>query len=251
MRNAFFLAAMVCSLGAARCIAAQETSPTAPAAGTAAPVLRPHIAYLDKSKTIYIAEFEAAVGATPAVQPKDAPIDSGSMGNPRLNGTDIQAPPGGSGTAASLLANNLLREIKKGGYKLKLLAPGDARPDDGVLITGVFARTGKDGQLRRAAIGQGQAAGDIQLYVTSSNLLRPEKPLYEIVKQGAEAAADAPIKLNPDVATLKFSVSGDLTDKAMKKLTGQIAAELERLTLQAESEGLAGSDDPINKYSKP
>jgi hypothetical protein len=37
----------------------------------------------------------------------------------------------------------------------------------------------------------------------------------------------------------------------MKKTAEQVVAELQRLTLQAESEGLAGSDDPLNKYSKP
>jgi hypothetical protein len=247
MRNAFFLAAMACSLGAAPRMAAQATPP---AVTTAAPASRPHITYLDKSKTIYIAEFEAAAVVTTPAPPKDGPIDSGSMGSPKLNGTDLQ-PAGGSETASSLLASDLLREIKKAGYKPKLLAPGVARPDDGLLISGVFARTGKDGQLRRAAIRQSQPTNDIQLYVTSSNLLRPEKPLYEIIKRGTEAAADTPIKLNPDVATLKFSVSGNPTDQTLKKVAEQITAELQRLTLQAESEGLAGSDDPINKYSKP
>jgi hypothetical protein len=247
MRNAFLVVAMLCSLGAAPRMAAQETPP---AVTTAAPASRPHIAFLDKSKTIYIAEFEAAASAAPPVEAKDGPIDSGSMGSARLNGADLH-PAGGSGTVSSLLANNLLREIKKAGYKPKLLAPGEARPDDGLLISGVFVQTGKDGQLRRAAIRPGQPAGDIQVYIASSNLLRPEKPLYEVVKQGAGAAADTPIKLNPEVATLKFSVSGNATDKAMKKVAEQIAAELQRLTLQAESEGLAGSDDPINKYSKP
>jgi hypothetical protein len=248
MRNAFFLAAMACSLVAAPRTVAQATPPAV--TSTAAPTSHPHIAFLDKSKTIYIAEFEAAGVVTTPAAPKDGPIDSGSMRSPRLNGTDLQ-PAGGSEATSSLLASDLLREIKKAGYKPKLIAPGDARPDDGLLISGVFAQTGKDGQLRRAAIGPSQPTGDIQLYVTSSNLLRPEKPLYEIVKQGPEAAADAPIKLNPDVATLKFSVPGNPTDKTLKKVAEQIAAELQRLTLQAESEGLAGSDDPINKYSKP
>lgn len=247
MRNALLVVAIVCALSAAPRMAAQATPP---AATTVAPASRPHIAFLDKSKTIYIAEFAAAASATSPVESKDGPIDGGSVGSPRLNGTDIQSA-GDSRTITSQLANHLLREIKKAGYKPKLLAPGDARPDDGLLISGVFAQTGKDGQLRRAAIGSGQSGGDIQLYVTSSNLLRPEKPLYEVIKQGAGAAADTPIKLNPDVATLKFSVPGNPTDKAVKKVAEQIAAELQRLTLQAESEGLAGSDDPINKYSKP
>jgi Domain of unknown function (DUF4410) len=248
MRKAFFFVTVLVSLAGARLAVAQETPP--PAEETAlAP--QPHIAYLDKSRTIYIADFESSSETAPTVQVKDGPIDNGSMGSPRLHGTDPE-PAGDSRRVTKLLADSLLREIKKAGYKPKLLGSGDRPPDEGLLISGVFAQMGKDGQLRRVVMGYGQPAGDIQLYVTTSNLLRLAKPLYEIVKQGADGrVAAVPIKLNPDVATLKFCLAGNPSDKAVKKTAEQIVAELQRLTLQAESEGLAGSDDPLNKYSKP
>jgi len=229
------------SFAAAHCAVAQETS--RPAESTV-PSPHPHIAYLDKSKTIYVAEFETA----PSAPAKVSPIDSSSVGSPSLNGTGLE-PVGDSQRITQVLAESLLHEIKKAGYKPKLLGAGDLRPDEGLLITGVFTQMGKDGQLRRAAVGPNQPTGSIQLYVTTSNLLRPAKPLYEIVEQAASGAA--PIKLNPEVATLKFSLPGDPTDTALKKTAAQIVAELQRLTLQAESEGLGGSDDPLNKYSKP
>jgi hypothetical protein len=147
----------------------------------------------------------------------------------------------------------LVREIKKAGYKPKLLGARDPLPDEGILVTGVFTQLSKDGRLRRAAIGPDQASGvDVQLYVATMNLLRSAKPMYENVKQETNgASASSPIRLNPEVATLKFSVAGNPADQAVKKTAEQIATELQRLTLQAESEGLAGSDDPLNKYSKP
>jgi hypothetical protein len=248
MHKAFLVAAAIAIwISIAPTAVAQETSPHAE---STAPNPRPHIAYLDKSKTIYVAEFETSSESVSVAQAKNAPIEGGSADGPKRNGTDTEAVVDDSRRVTKSFAESLLREIKKAGYKPKLLGSGEPQPDDGILLAGVFTRTGKDGQLWSAAIGPGQPAADIQLYVTTSNLLRPAKPLYEVLKHDASADA-APIKLNPDVATLKFSVAGNPSDKAMKKTAEQVVAELQRLTLQAESEGLAGSDDPLNKYSKP
>jgi len=248
MRKTVLVAGILASLCGAQVAIAQETSQPVEAPA-AAP--RPHIAYLDKSKTIYVGEFETTPETRPTAQTMDSQIDSGSMGSPRLDGTDVE-PVSDSRRMKMLMAESLLHEIKKAGYKPKLLGPGDPRPEEGILIIGVFTQMGKDGQVRRAAVGPGQPAGDIQLYVTTSNLLRPAKPLYEVVKPTAAGDGVAPsIKLNPEVATLRFPVTNNPADKAVKKIAEQIVAELQRLTLQAESEGLAGSDDPLNKYSKP
>jgi hypothetical protein len=247
MRNALWVAAIFSSLTAVPHTAAQETSPPA---GSVAPAYQPHIAYLDKSKAIYIAEFETSLGAELPVQPKEAGIDSGSTGSPGLNAADSTSA-GDTQRITKLMADSLLHEIKKAGYKPKRLGSGDPRPDQGLLVTGVFTRIGKDGELRRAAFGAGHTSGDLQLYITMSNLLRPAKPLYELRQPGAGSAAALAITLNPDVATLRFAVADNPADQAVKKVAEQIAAEWQRLTLQAESEGLAGSDDPLNKYSKP
>jgi hypothetical protein len=248
MPNALLVAAILFSLAAVPRTGAQETSQPAE---TAAPGLRAHIAYLDKSKTIYIAQFETCAEARPTVREKDAPIDRGSMGNPRADRTDEESASG-SRCMAQLMSDSLLHEIKRAGYRPKLLGSGDPRPGDGILVTGVFTQTGQDGLLRLAALGPGQAGGDVQLYITTSDLLRSEKPLYEAIKQGSGSdVAAVPIKLNPEIAVLAFSVARNPTEKAVKKLAEQIVAELQRLTLRAESEGLAGSGDPLNKYSKP
>jgi hypothetical protein len=245
MRNALLLAAICSSLTAG--VPRTEAQQASPPAETVAPAYRPHIAYLDKSKTIYVAQFETSTGAEPPVEPKEAPLDGGRMSRPGLDAADSTST--GDTRLAKLMADSLVHEIKKAGYKPKLLGSGDPRPDEGLLVTGVFTRIGKDGQMRRAAIGSEHTAGDLQLYVTTSNLLRPAKPLY--LQQGTSSDSAVVITLNPDVATLRFAVADNPADHAVKKVAEQIAAELQRLTLQAESEGLAGSDDPLNKYSKP
>jgi len=250
MRNEILAAVMLVSFFCAGAAAAQEAvKPSEGAAPVAGP--RPHIAYLDKSKIIYITDFSAGVDAAPASASaaNDGPIDPRSMGSPRLKGTDNVAAAPGAGKA---LADNLLHDLKKAGYKTKFLGAHDPIPEEGMLLAGVLTQTGKDAELRRVILGERQVNGDVQVYVTTANLLRTAKPLYEPVSKGSSGnTAGEPIRLNPEVATLKFVMPANPDPKAIKKTAEQITAELERLTLQAESQGLAGAEDPINKYSKP
>lgn len=250
MRNEILAAVMLVSFFCAGAPAAQEAvKPSEGAAPVAGP--RSHITYLDKSKIIYITDFSAGVDAAPASAnaANDGPIDPRSMGSPRLKGTDNVAAAPGAGKA---LADNLLHDLKKAGYKTKFLGAHDPIPEEGMLLAGVFTQTGKDAELRRVILGERQVNGDVQVYVTTANLLRTAKPLYEPVSKGSSGnTAGEPIRLNPEVATLKFVMPANPDPKAIKKTAEQITAELERLTLQAESQGLAGAEDPINKYSKP
>jgi hypothetical protein len=187
------------------------------------------------------------------ISSSDGPVDSGSMRAPRLNASDPEAAASAPSSGANgILADDLMRGLKKAGYKPKFLAANAPIPDDGLLLTGVFTQKSADGILRRATVGQGQAATDVQLYLTTANLLHNVRPLYEPIDKRATAdSAGAAIRLNPEVATLKFSLAGNSDAKAVKKLADQIVAELVRLTLQAEAQGLSGSGDPINQYSKP
>lgn len=253
MRNEILAAVMLVSFFCAGAPAAQEAvKPSEGAAPVAGP--RSHITYLDKSKIIYITDFSAGVDAAPASAnaANDGPIDPGSGGSPRLKGTDNVAAGAGALGAGKALADNLLHDLKKAGYKTKFLGAHDPIPEEGMLLAGVFTQTGKDAELRRVILGERQVNGDVQVYVTTANLLRTAKPLYEPVSKGSSGnTVGEPIRLNPEVATLKFVMPANPDPKAIKKTAEQITAELERLTLQAESQGLAGAEDPINKYSKP
>jgi hypothetical protein len=191
--------------------------------------------------------------ASTGVSSSDGPVDPRSMGAPKLNASDPEPSVHASSLGSSrVLADDLVRGLKKAGYKAKVLPANEPVPEEGLLLTGVFTEKGPDGVLRRVNPGSGQSGGEAQLYLTSANLLRTVRPLYEPVdKDAGPNSSGVPIRLNPDVATLKFSAPMNPDAKAVKKLADQIVAELQRLTLQAESQGLDGSGDPINKYSKP
>jgi hypothetical protein len=175
------------------------------------------------------------------------------MNAPKLDASDADAPAAAANSGPSrILADDLMRGLKKAGYKAKFLSAQEEVPEEGLLLTGVFTQQGPGGVLRGVSLGPGQTAGNVLLYLTSDNLLRTVRPLYEPVdKNAAPTAGGMAIRLNPEVATLKFSAPTNPDPKAVKKLADQIVAELQRLTLQAESQGLDGSGDPINKYSKP
>ena len=249
MRAAILAAVMLVALCCTWAGGSQQTDKPSQATTAGPP---PHITYLDKSKIIYVTDFGADLETESAAAPSDGPIDPRAMGSPQLNGTDNVARVAPAPGAGKALADDLLRDLKKAGYKTKPLGAHDPMPEEGILLSGVFTQTGKGLEVRRVVVGSDQLSGDVQIYLTTANLLRTQKPLYEPVnKSSAGNTASEPIRLNPEVATLKFVMPANADAKAIKKTAEQIVAELERLTLQAESQGLAGAEDPINKYSKP
>lgn len=173
-----------------------------------------------------------------------APNGSDSIAGSGSNRT-TSAPANAAPPAVKLMSDALLHGLKKHGYKVKILGAGDTQPEDGMLLAGVFAESGKDGRMRRANVSAGEINGDVVVFATTTNLYHVTKPLYAVTP------ADDSITLNPEVAALRFAVGKDLGDKAIKKAADQIVAELEKLTLEAQAEGLGGSGDPLNKYSKP
>lgn len=241
MRRAFLAAGILASLLGAGRVSAQEKPQAADAPVPPSP--QAHLAYLDKSKVIYISNFDSATGA-PGIRSGVAPNGSGSIAASGSNRTTSAlanaAPP-----AAKVMSDELMRGLKKRGYKVKILGAGDAQPEDGMLLTGVFAESGKDGRMRRANLSAAEINGDVVVFATTTNPYFVTKPLYALTP------ADDSITLNPDVAVLRFAVGKDLGDKAIKKAADQIVAEWERLTLEAQAEGLGGSGDPLNKFSKP
>jgi hypothetical protein len=249
MRKTFFVAATWLVLFNPRPSSAQESPATADAAD---PAPEPRLAYLDKSKIIYVSEFETANDSRPATAAgNDESAIPGSGGQARTNGS-AGAPAEQPAGFAKLLEDAVVHELKKAGYKARPLGLHDVRPEDGILISGIFTELGKDGALLPAAIGPSPTDVGIQLYVTSSNLLRTAKPLYGIAHKGKGGEPrNAPIVLNPEVATLKFPIAKNSTEKVIKKTAEQITAALVSFTAEAESQGLTGSGDPLNKYSKP
>jgi hypothetical protein len=193
----------------------------------------------ERSQRIYITDFE---------------LDSVSLVADASSAPPASASPKADASAAraqhivKLMSDNLLKDFAKAGYTTKLLHPSDPRPDDGFLITGVFAQVGEDNRLRRAVIGSAQGAETLQLYVAAKDLAHFTPPLY--TADPADAGTARPgvvIQVNPNADAVKYSIEGDITDKALKQTAQRISVEsVKRIIAAVKAEG-----DPLNRYAKP
>jgi hypothetical protein len=193
----------------------------------------------ERSQRIYVTDFE--LDSTAAIADASA-------------GPPVSASPKADASAAraqhlvKLMSDNLLKDFAKSSYTTKLLHPSDPRPDDGFLITGVFAQVGEDNRLRRAVIGSSQSTETLQLYVAAKDLAHFTPPLYTADPADAGSAKPgAVIEVNPNADAVKYSIQADITDKDIKQTAQRISADLiKRINAAVKSES-----DPLNRYAKP
>jgi hypothetical protein len=204
----------------------------------------------EHSRVVYITDFElnsvaqsagSNHAASSAPQASDTP--SPASNSPQTNASAIQAQH-----IVKMISDELAKGFKKSGYTAKFLRPGDTRPDDGFLITGIFAQVGPDNRLHRAVLGPGQGAEAMQLYVAVQDFTHFTPPLYQPdpTDDGGTQARPA-IQLNPNAEAVKFSIEADVTDKAVKQTAQRITSELLKRMDAAAKSGY----EPLNKYAKP
>jgi hypothetical protein len=193
----------------------------------------------ERSQRIYVTDFELESSAAPA---EDSSAQPASI-VPKANASAAQAQH-----IVKSISDDLLKNFAKAGYTTKLLRPGDPRPDDGFLITGVFTQVGADNLLRRAVLGSGQGAEALQLYVAAKDLAHFSPPLYQTDAADANGAkSGAVIEISENADAVKFTLEADITDKAIKQTAQRISAELvKRINAAVKSE-----DEQLNKYAKP
>jgi hypothetical protein len=193
----------------------------------------------ERSQRIYVTDFEldstAAIADASAAPPVSA--------SPKADASAVRAQH-----LVKLMSDNLLKDFAKAGYTTKLLHPTDPRPDDGFLITGIFAQVGEDNRLRRAVIGSSQNAETLQLYIAAKDLAHFTPPLYTADPADANSAKPgAVIEVNPNADAVKYSIEADITDKDIKQTAQRISADLvKRINAAVKSE-----NDPLNRYAKP
>jgi len=125
------------------------------------------------------------------------------------------------------MAANLILALGKAGYIAVHLRPGDARPDEGLRILGVFAEVDNENHWRRAVIRSGSDSGKIQMLVTVANLTKPDQALYEIAHlPDNENKPGAVITLSPYVPLAKFDLEKDAPEEAFQKTAARIVNDV-------------------------
>jgi hypothetical protein len=184
----------------------------------------------DKGKVIYVSDFELDPGNFK--QDKGGITGQGSIlpppppGLPRL-GRKPQDPATEAQKLVRLMAENLVSDLTKVGLTARRLLPTEARPTEGLLLSGVFTEVDEGNQMRRALLGFGSGASQMALYVTMADLSSPEQSLYDVSTQGSSGKKPgAVITLNPYVGAAKFVMTKNAPEKMVKKTASRIAAAL-------------------------
>jgi hypothetical protein len=170
--------------------------------------------------TVYVSDFEidalpSASGNRMAAAPQagaQAPDD-----DPRKQASRL----------VEQMSTKLVAALRKAGYTAVRMHEGDARPDSGVRIRGLFAEIDNENHWRRAVIRTAGDSGKMQAVVSVANLAKPDQALYEIADlPGNENKPGAVITLSPYVPLTKFDLNKDANEDVFKGIAARIVNDL-------------------------
>jgi len=213
-RSVLLAGAVVIAL--AVCGGAKVISTSAMAAPAAAPT------------AVYVTDFD--IEGTPVQQSgpgsvinrvRPGIIGSGPLGVART-------PEQQARDLVDLMANSIVNDLHKDGIAAERLPPGMPLPVSGWLVRGVFLQVDAGNRLRRAAIGFGAGATDLQVATTVDQLSgAAPQPLYTIDTNAQSGKLPgAVVTLNPYVAAARFVMAGKDLDRNAKDTAGKIADQV-------------------------
>jgi len=127
----------------------------------------------------------------------------------------------------NLVAENMVSALQKAGYSAQRLRLSQPRPEKGLLIRGVFAEPDDMNRARRLLFGGPATSPKMLLYVGVNNFSNREQPLYEFANPPAPDHRYGPvITVTSYAPTVRFELAKNPSDEEIKKITGQIAADL-------------------------
>lgn len=134
-------------------------------------------------------------------------------------------------TIVDQMANTITETLSKGGLPaLRLLSDSPSSlPRSGWLVKGVFTEVDQGSRLKRAAIGFGQGATQMEVQVGVSDLssAQPTVPfaVFGTVKEQGNRPG-AIVTLNPYMAAARFVMEKNATSNDIEKTAEQIAYEV-------------------------
>jgi hypothetical protein len=129
-----------------------------------------------------------------------------------------------------LMSTKLVIALQKAGYSATRMHTGDARPDRGVQVRGLFAEVDNENHWRRAVIRTATDTGKIQALVVVANLSKPDQALYEIAHlPGNEDKPGAVITLSPYVPLTKYELNKDANEDVFRGIAARVVNDLTEL----------------------
>lgn len=206
------------------CGGAKVTDTNVVAAPTSAPTI------------VYVADFDLDVSAVQQSGPgslinrvRPGIIGSGPLGvarTPQQQARDL----------VDLMANSIVDDLHKDGIAAERLAPGMPPPATGWLVRGVFVQVDAGNRLRRAAIGFGTGATNLQVVSSVDQLsANAPQPLYTVDTSAQSGKLPgAAVTLNPYMAAARFVMAGKDLDRNAKDTAGKIADQVKTRVAAAQ-----------------
>jgi hypothetical protein len=220
MKLRFIFFAMVLMLGCVWFVPDSVDAQTAPEHSTAV------VHSFSKDTVIYVSDFELdAQNVTTDQGGVVGQNRPGILERPRRR--EQQDPEVQAKKLVNVMAENLVVDLQKAGYKAQRLPAGDPQPASGAWVHGVFTEVDEGSRIHRAVIGFGSGQATMNLYVTLTDLAHPDKPLYDVSREGASKdKMGAVITMNPYVAAAKFVMEKNAPEKMVKKTAGEISTQV-------------------------
>ncbi len=128
------------------------------------------------------------------------------------------------------MSENLLRTLGKAGYTVHRFRPGEALPQAGLRIRGVFAEPDEGNRIRRLLVGSDSTVPKMLLYVGVDDLARPEQPLYELAKPPINDGKHGPvITVTSYSPVARFEMDKNPSDEDIKRVATDIVSDLSAL----------------------
>jgi hypothetical protein len=181
-------------------------------------------------------EISAAASAAASASSSATPTSSSSKTSPSpasARPADSQTDDTASERANALvtaMSENLRRTLGKAGYTVHRFRPGEALPQAGLRIRGVFAEPDEGSRIRRLLVGSDSTAPKMLLYVGVDDLARPEQPLYELAKPPINDGKHGPvITVTSYSPVARFEMDKNPSDEDIKKVVTDIVVDLSAL----------------------
>ena len=183
---------------------------------------------------VYVTDFELDSGT---VKQDTNPVENarqlagGLLPRPLLHHRDPQQK---ADQIVTKMADALVSDLRAKGLDARRVASGAPLPAQGWLVRGVFLSVDEGNSMRRAVVGFGAGASEIQLAVAVDDLAgQAPQPLYQVIDSAsshAKPGAGAAIALNPYVAAAKFVLARAddrrNVDRAAAEVANAVAARV-------------------------
>jgi hypothetical protein len=180
---------------------------------------------LRRGVAVCVKDFELSVAAATPPDSANSTYRDKTLEDLELRSRQVQ----------DYFAETLVAILQKQGYSS---SRNKTLPANGILLEGVFTEPDQKNRIRRALLGSGSHALKLTLYVGAFDQKNMNEPLYRAAPvQEPDPNYGPVITLNAYIPMARYEFDKDATEEDMRKICGQIAADVAALLQRSPASG--------------